>query len=75
MNTLTVIHEAAQEAMRDTVAPIGSRWVNAKRPAEVWELVERNGSGVLLRMSQDGTRRHKSGLLHNLLGHYTRVRP
>lgn len=63
----TDIHEAQQEALRDLSAPIGSRW--QREPGAVWELVERNGSAVLLRSEH----RHKSGLLHNLLKYYSRV--
>lgn len=72
MNTdhpLTAVHTAALEAMRETAAPMGSHW-RSRSTGEVWHLIERTGSTVLLHLP--GTRRHKSGLLHSLLINYTK---
>lgn len=69
---MTQVHAAALEAMRDTIAPVGSCWRH-KTSDEVWQVVERTQATVLLRLP--GTTRHKSGLLHLLLDSYTRETP
>lgn len=71
-NTLSAVHDAALEAMRDLAAPPRSVW-SRNADGEVWHLVERTAGTVLLRLP--GTRRHKSGLLATLLLNYTRIAP
>lgn len=71
-NTLSAVHLAAQEAMREMLAPVGSQWRHP-RTGEVWHVIERTGPTVLLRLPE--TRQHKAGLLHLLLRNYSRVTP
>lgn len=71
-STLSAVHLAAQEAMREMLAPVGSQWRHPNT-GEVWHVVERTGATVLLRLP--GERRHKAGLLHLLLRNYIKVTP
>lgn len=63
-------HAKQQEALRATIAPVGSKW-NSKHDSQQWKLVEREGSSVMLHV--EGTRRYKSGTLVNLLNHYVKA--
>lgn len=66
------MHGAELERFRAQVAPIGTFW-RSHATGQVWQLVEREGNGVLLQLP--GTKRHKSGLLHNLLRGYRQCFP
>lgn len=66
------MHAAELERFRRQVAPVGTYW-RSQTHGQVWQLVEREGSGVLLQMP--GTSRFKSGLLCNLLKGYRQCLP